>query len=105
MSPWGVILAVAVISAGIKAAGPMLLQDREFPPRVALVIDALAPALLAGLIVVELLGQRWREADWTVLPGLALGGLLRLLKVPDLLCVLAAVVGTALVRLLVDQVG
>jgi uncharacterized membrane protein len=99
MSPWGVILAVAVVSAAIKAAGPVVLQDRTFPPRTAAVIDALAPALLAGLIVVELLGRAWEGADATVVPGLVLGAALRFAKVPDAICVAAAVAATVLVRL------
>lgn len=100
MSLWVVIVAVAVISAAIKAAGPVILQDHEFTPRTATVIDALAPALLAGLVVVQLLGHRWEGVDWTVAPGLALALLLRWRKMPDVACVAAAVAVTIAVRLL-----
>jgi len=96
-----VVVSVALISAAMKAAGPMLLLDRQFPPRVAAVIDALAPALLAGLVVVELLGHRWEEADATVVPGLLLAVALRWrTPCPDALCVAAAAVATIAVRAL-----
>lgn len=101
MNLWVVVVAVAVISAAMKAAGPVLLLDRTFPLRTAAVIDALAPALLTGLIVVELLGPRWREVDWTVLPGLGLAGVLWFLKLPDVICIVVAVAATVAVRLLV----
>lgn len=106
MSPWLVILPVALLSAGFKFAGPALLKDRRFPPRVETVIDALAPALLAGLVVVDLLGYRWHDADWTALPGLTSAVALRLgvKKAPDLVCVLTAVAVTIAVRLLTGDV-
>lgn len=99
MTVWLVVVAVAVVSAAMKAAGPVVLQDRTFPPRTAAVIDALAPAVLAGLVVVALLGQRWEAADATVLPGLAVAVGLRLrTRCPEFVCVAAAVIVTVGVR-------
>jgi len=95
---WWLIAAVAVINIVIKGVGPAALTDRKFSPRVIAVIDGLAPALLAGLVVVDLLGQGWESADWTVLPGLAAAAVLWKFKVPDIVCVLIAVVVTAGLR-------
>ena len=94
------IVALALINFAFKAAGPAILADREFPPRAQSVIEAFSPALLAGLLVVELLGQRWALFDWTTLPGLLAAAVAWRLRAPQLLCILVAVVVTALVRLL-----
>jgi len=53
---WVTIIVLAIATAAIKAGGPLALGGRELNPRVAPVIDLLAPALLAGLIVVETVG-------------------------------------------------
>lgn len=98
MNIWLVIGLVAVVNIVIKAAGPAVLKDSEFSPRMIAVIDALAPALLAGLVIVDLIGPGWKDADWTVLPGLGLATVLWRLKVPDIACVLAAVAITAGLR-------
>ncbi|HYN37633.1 MAG TPA: AzlD domain-containing protein [Rhodospirillales bacterium] len=44
---------LAVATAAIRAAGPVLLGGRELPAPVQEVIGLLAPALLAALVVVE----------------------------------------------------
>ena len=46
---WVTVFAVALASAAIKAAGPVLVGGRELPPRVVSVIALLAPALLAEI--------------------------------------------------------
>jgi hypothetical protein len=51
------------------------------------------------LLVVDLVGAAWVDADWTMLPGLAVAGVLCLRRVPHLVCILAAVAATAAVRL------
>jgi branched-subunit amino acid transport protein len=54
---WVTIGALAVITAVIRAAGPVLLGGQELPARVQDVIALLAPALLAALVVVETIGS------------------------------------------------
>lgn len=98
MSLWVAIAALAAINFTIKAAGPALLGDRPLPPRVALVVHSLAPALLAGLLIVQLLGEGWREFDWTLLPGLAVIGVMWLLGRSQVLCILAGVLVTVAIR-------
>jgi uncharacterized membrane protein len=94
------VAALAVINFAFKAAGPALLGDREFSARTHAVLDALPAALLAGLIVVDLLGPRWADADWTMAAGLLTAGVARTRHAPHLLCILAGVVVTAGLRAL-----
>jgi uncharacterized membrane protein len=92
------IVALALINIAFKAAGPAILADREFPPRAQLVIEAFSPALLAGLLVVELLGQRWELFDWTTLPGLLGAAIAWRLRAPQLACIAVGVVVTVATR-------
>lgn len=85
------IAALALINFGYKALGPAVLGDREPSPTVQELVISLSPALLAGLVVVELGGQRWAELDWTVLPPLAVAALAYLKGLPDLVCIGIAV--------------
>jgi branched-subunit amino acid transport protein len=94
------VIALGLINFAYKAAGPAVLGDREFPPRAQSVVDALPAALLAGLLAVDLLGQHWRDFDWTVLPGLALAVALRVGRRSHLLCIVAGVACTAVLRVL-----
>ena len=50
-------------------------------------------------VTVELAGPRWKDFDWTALPGLAAAAVAYRKGVPDLACVAAAVLITALLRL------
>lgn len=84
------IVALACMNFAYKAAGPALLLDREPSPTVQELVISLSPALLTGLVVVELAGPRWADLDWTTLPPLAAGVAYRL-GVPDLVCILIAV--------------
>jgi uncharacterized membrane protein len=54
---WVTIAVLAVATAAIRAAGPVLLGGRDLHPRLFGVVALLAPALLAALVVTETLGQ------------------------------------------------
>jgi uncharacterized membrane protein len=95
------VIALAVINIVYKGVGPIALGDREFPPRLQAVTDAFGPALLAGLVVVELAHNHWTDFDWTVLPGLVAAAIGWRFKLPDLACIAVAVVVTIAVRLVV----
>jgi len=99
MTLWVAIIAAAVVSLTIKAAGPGILGERQLPAWTQDVIALLAPALLAALVVVDVVGPRWTSLDWPVLGGLATVAGVRLLKAPMLLAILAGVIATALLRL------
>ncbi|MGV9211607.1 AzlD domain-containing protein [Micromonospora sp. RB23] len=92
------IVALAAINISFKAVGPAILGDRPFPAPVQTAVDALPAALLAGLLMTDLLGQYWRAFDWTLLPGLGLAVALRISGRSHLVCIVAAVAGTAALR-------
>ncbi|MBH5333651.1 AzlD domain-containing protein [Streptomyces pactum] len=98
MTPWPALAAVAVLSFAIKAAGPVALGGRELPPRARAVIGLMAPALLAGFVVVDVAGPRWSAVDPAVLAGLAAVPVLRLCRLPLPAVLVAAAAVTALVR-------
>ena len=60
MTLWTLILMLAVTTALIKAAGPVLLGGRELPARAAGVIALLPPVLLAALVVTSTLSEGQR---------------------------------------------
>ena len=95
---WVVIVAVALASAAIKAAGPVLVGGRELPQRVTAVVALLAPALLAALVVSETFGEdRHLVLDERAL-GVAIAAIALALRAPVLLAVALAAATTALVR-------
>jgi len=100
MTLWLAIICVALVSFSFKAPRPAVLGDRELPAATRGVIALLAPSLLAGLVVVEVAGQRWTELDPTLLLGLATVIGTRWCRAPILLAILAGVAITALARLL-----
>jgi len=94
------VAALAIINIVYKAAGPAILGDHEFSARTHAVLNALPVALLSGLIVVDLLGPKWSDADWTMVPGLLTVAIVRIRRAPDLVCILAGVAVTAGLRAL-----
>ena len=49
---WLIVLTVGAATVALKGLAPVLLGERELPAPVARVNGALAPALLAALVVV-----------------------------------------------------
>ena len=95
---WVAIVSVALASAAIKAAGPVLVGGRELPPRATAVVALLAPALLAALVVTETFGEdRHLVLDERAM-GVAVAAIALALRVPVLLAVVLAAATTALVR-------
>ncbi len=95
---WVTIVAVAVASAAIKAAGPVLIGGRELPQRATSVIALLAPALLAALVVTETFGEDQHLVLDERVVGVAVAGVALALRVPVLGAVALAAATTALVR-------
>ena len=85
------IVVLALMNFAFKAAGPAVLMDAEPSPKVQELVISLSPALLTGLVVVELAGERWANLDWTALPALAAAAVAYRKGVPDLVCILIAV--------------
>lgn len=48
---WVTIGALALATAGLKLAGPVILRGRQLPPRALEIVSLLASALLAALVV------------------------------------------------------
>jgi uncharacterized membrane protein len=95
---WITIVAVALASAAIKAAGPVLVGGRELPPRAVGVIALLAPALLSALVITETFGEdRHLVLDERAI-GVAIAAIALALRAPVLLAVALAALTTALVR-------
>ena len=72
---WTLIGACAVITAAIKAAGPIALGGRELPPWFSSIVAMMAPALFAALVVTQALAD---GRDWAIgadTAGVALAGL------------------------------
>lgn len=95
---WIVIGAVAVANAAIKAAGPVLIGGRSLPARVSVVTALLAPAILAGLIVTQLLGDDGGIVLDARLVGLGVAAVALALRAHLLVAVLLAVLTVAILR-------
>jgi branched-subunit amino acid transport protein len=72
---WSLIAGCAVVTAVIKAAGPVAFGGRTLPGRVGDVIALLAPALLAALIVTQALADGQRITIGADTAGVGLAGL------------------------------
>lgn len=97
---WVVVAVVGLVTIAFKALGPVLLGGRELPPRVAAVVDVLAPAMLAALVVTQTFGSDGELVLDARLLGVAAGGVAIVLRAPLLVVMVVAGMTTALVRLL-----
>jgi branched-subunit amino acid transport protein len=96
-------LVVAVVGAGTvvcKALGPVLLGGRTLPPQLAGIVEMLAPALLAALVVTQAVGADRKLVFDERLFGLAAAVVAIRLRAPLLVIIVVAAGVTALVRLL-----
>ena len=97
---WVTIAVLAVLTAAIRATGPLLVGGRVLPVRLQGVIGLIAPALLSALVVVETLGAPEGgalEVDARIAGVAAAGGALALGASTLPVVALAAVV-TATIR-------
>ena len=98
---WVVVVVVGVANVLFKAAGPVLLGRRRLPPRVASVVQLLAPVMLTALVVMQTFGgDEEIELDARV-PGVAAAGLAIVLRPrgPVVAAMALAAAVTAVVRL------
>jgi uncharacterized membrane protein len=97
---WLTIAALAFATAALKLAGPLALGGRPLPVRALSVVELLASALLAALVVVETFGNgRSLTVDARVL-GVAFAAVLLTRRAPMIVVVLGAAAVTGLARLL-----
>jgi branched-subunit amino acid transport protein len=98
---WLVIAVVGLVTMLFKASGPVLLGRRELPPRVTALVEVLAPAMLAALVVTQAVGAGDRELVLDErLAGVAAGGVAIALRAPLLVVMAVAAAVAATIRLL-----
>jgi branched-subunit amino acid transport protein len=97
---WAALIALGVISYGLKAVGPVLVGGRELGPRLRETLDLVAVPLLAALILLQTVGLRHHLVLDERVPALAVAGVLVWRKAPFLVVVLAAAATAALLRAL-----
>ena len=98
MTIWLILAAVAVVSAGLKAAGPAALGGHELPDRARAVVVLLGPALLASLVVVQTFGDGQRLVLDARALGLAAAVAALAVRVPALGAICLAIAVTAMSR-------
>ena len=96
---WLVIAVVGVVTMGFKASGPVLLGGRALPLRVAAVVDVLAPAMLAALVVTQAVGGDRALVLDERLAGVAAGAVAVALRAPLIVVMAVAATVAALLRL------
>jgi uncharacterized membrane protein len=97
---WITIVVVALVSAAIRAFGPILVGGRELSPSANAVIALLVPVLLTALVVTQTFGEDGRLVLDEKAIGVAVAAIALALRAPVLLTVALAVVTTALARAL-----
>jgi branched-subunit amino acid transport protein len=100
VTTWLVVAVVGVVTVAFKASGPVLLGSRALPPRVAEVVDVLAPAMLAALVVTQTVGGDRALVLDERLVGVAAGGVAVWRRAPLVVVMAVAAAAAALVRLL-----
>ncbi len=98
---WAVVALVGGATVAIKALGPVLLGGRELPRRLTGFVELLAPALLAALVVTQVLGEGRRVVIDERLLGLGAAAIALSLRAPVLVVIVVAAAVTALARVMI----
>ena len=96
---WIAVVLVGVATVALKSVGPVLLGGRPLPDHLSGVVELLAPAVLAALVVTQVVGGDREIVFDARLVGLGAAVVALLLRAPLLAVVVVAAVATALVRL------
>jgi branched-subunit amino acid transport protein len=97
---WVAVVVVGVGTMLIKAVGPVGVAHRELPPRVERLLELVAPAILAALVVTETFANGSHLVVDARLAGAGAAVLLVLARAPYWVVVFAGAVVTAAVRAL-----
>jgi branched-subunit amino acid transport protein len=92
------VLVVSAATIALKAIGPVVLAGRELPRVTRGLVEMLAPALLAALVVTQAIGGDRRYVFDARLAGLAAAVVAIRLRAPTLLVVVLAAAVTAAAR-------
>ena len=97
---WASVIIVGAVTIGLKAIGPLALQDRQLPPRLNGMIELLAPVMLSALVVTNTFAGDHKLVLDPRAAGLAAAAISILLRAPLLVTVTVAAVTAALIRAL-----
>ena len=97
---WIVIAALALSTAALRLAGPLALGGRPLPAKAMNVVELLASALLAALVVVETFGRGGSLTLDARVVGAAFAAVAVWKRAPMIVVVIGAAAVTALARLL-----
>ena len=95
---WRVVIVAGIASMAIKAAGPVAIGGRPLPARLMGLVAMVAPALLAALVVTNLVGGKRELVLDARVPGVAVAAALLAFRAPVLVVIVAAAVVTGVVR-------
>ncbi len=96
---WVVVIVVGVATVTIKSLGPVILGGRPIPVRLTGVVELLAPAVLAALVVTQALAKGQSLTPDARLVGLAAAAVALWRRAPILVVIVVAAAATALTRL------
>ena len=97
---WLAIVVVGSATVLLKATGPVLLGGRDLPPQVNALVVLLAPAVLAALVVTQVVGGDEELVFDARLIGLGAAGIAIAVRAPLVVVVVIAAAATAGVRAL-----
>ena len=97
---WLAIVVVGAATILLKATGPVLLGGRDLPPHVNALVVLLAPAVLAALVVTQVVGGDRELVFDARLVGLGAAVVAIALRAPLLVVVIVAAAATAGARAL-----
>jgi branched-subunit amino acid transport protein len=98
-TPWAAVIAVGAGTVLLKAVGPVAVSGRRLPARATELLQMVAPAILAALVVTETFASGRSLVLDARLAGVAAGIVAVLLRAPLWLVVVVGALATALVRL------
>jgi branched-subunit amino acid transport protein len=96
---WLVVAVVGLVTILFKASGPVVLGRRVLPPRALALVEVLAPAMLAALVVTQAVGGDRTIVIDERLAGVAAAGVAIRLRAPLLLVMFVAAATAAVIRL------
>ncbi len=96
---WACVIAVGAGTFALKAVGPVGVSGRKLPAHVVELLDMVAPAILAALVVTETFAHGRSLVVDARLAGVAAGLVAILFRAPIWLVVLVGAVATAVARL------
>jgi branched-subunit amino acid transport protein len=95
---WIMVAVVGASTIVFRAVGPVALGGRSLPPRLLSVVELLAPALLAALVVTQVFASEQKLVLDARAAGLAAAAVALLLRAPILMVIVTAAAATAFVR-------